>query len=290
MTAPRLRMLVPLDGSPEAESVLPALMPLLRTKHVRLMLLGVAPQEDSSSALDLYVTRLRTSLLLDEVPSESRIEWGDPAEEILRAGDAAHVDLIAMATHGRTGLRRELVGSVAEQVIRRSKIPILTFRPGARIGDWKRLIVALDGSAAAESVLGDATDLARTFGATVHLVRVKSLLPLLVTRPELPFPVPEENPQPYLEGIAAGLADKGILALAEPREGEAADEILAAARESGAGLICLTTHSRTGLSRHLLGSVAESVLRNAPCPVLLRRVVSAPAMHEESKTPSPKSR
>lgn len=280
MTESRLRMLVPLDGSPEAESVLPALMPLFRAKQVRLTLLGIAPRESSSPALELYLTRLRTSLLLNEIGSESRVEWGDPAEEILRAGTVAHFDLIAMATHGRSGLRRELVGSIAEEVLRRSTIPVLALSEGARIGDWKRMVVGLDGSAAAESVLVDAAEFARSLGATVHLVRVKSLMPLLVTRPDLAFPIPEEDPQPYLEKLAGDLAAKGILAIAEPREGDAAEEILAVARESGAGLICLATHGRSGLSRRLLGSVAESVLRQAPCPLLLRRIVAAPAPSE----------
>jgi len=66
-----------------------------------------------------------------------------------------------------------------------------------------------------------------------------------------------------------------VLTLATVRVGDAADEILALARETDAGLICLTTHGRTGLARELLGSVAESVLRGAPCPVLLRRAVAS---------------
>jgi nucleotide-binding universal stress UspA family protein len=284
MTEPRLRLLVPLDGTPESETVLPALMPLFKTKNVRLTLLGVAPREDALSGLELYLGRLKLSLLLDEIHSESRVEWGDPASEILRAASPAKFDLIAMTTHGRTGLRRELVGSVAETVLRFSKLPILAFRPGEKVGDWSRMVVALDGSAAAESVLGPATELARARGATLHLVRVKSAKPRLTLHPEDAFPVPEEDPQPYLEGMADGLAAKGILALADIRQGEPAEEILALARETDAGLICLTTHARTGLSRELLGSVAESVLRAAPCPVLLRRAAAAPEPQVASRT------
>jgi nucleotide-binding universal stress UspA family protein len=155
MTENRLRLLVPLDGTPESESVLPALLPLFRSKKVSLMLLGVGPGPESSEALELYLGRLRTSLLLDEVTSEFRVEWGDPAVEILRAGKPAAFDLLAMATHGRTGLRRDLVGSTAETVLRQSQIPVLAFRPGAKVGDWKRMVVGLDGSSAAEGVLGD---------------------------------------------------------------------------------------------------------------------------------------
>ena len=277
MTESRMRILVPLDGSPEAENILPALASLLRAQNARITLFGVAPTEDSLRFLEVYLDRLRKSLLLENVPSEILAEWGDPAEEILRAGKAARFDLIAMATHGRSGLHRELVGSVAESVLRKSEIPVLAFRPGSRLGDWKRIVVGLDGSAAAEAVLTDATELARAMGATLHLVQAKSLRPLLRLQPGKPFPVPEEDPKPYLEALAGAVTLNGVPAIAEAREGEAADEIVAVARETGAGLICLTTHGRTGLARHLLGSVAESVLRTAPCPVLLRRVASIPA-------------
>jgi nucleotide-binding universal stress UspA family protein len=282
MTPNPLRLLVPLDGTPDAENILPALMPLLRMQKVRPLLLGVAPGQESLPALELYLTRLRTALLVDGIPSEIKAEWGDPGEEILRAGKAGRFDLIAMMTHGRSGLHRELVGSVAEMVLRRSEIPVLTLRPGAKIGDWKRMVVALDGSAEAEAVLADAAEFARTLGATLHIVRVvrpQNAKPRLTIHPGDAFPVPDEALPAYLDEIAKGMAGKGLLALAETREGEPVEEILAAARETGAGLLCITTHGRTGLSRQLLGSVAESVLRSAPCPVLLRRTVAA-AVHQ----------
>jgi nucleotide-binding universal stress UspA family protein len=284
MTENRLRMLVPLDGTPEAESVLPALLPLFRTQKVRLTLFGVQLPGESPSSLDVYLGRLRTSLLLDGVTSETRVASGEPSEEILRAGKPAEFDLIAMATHGRAGLHRDLLGSLTEQVLRGSTIPVLAFPPGAKIGDWKRMVVALDGSVTAEAVLADAAELAKSMGATLHLVRVKSLVPQLITNPGLPFPIPEPDPQPYLEGFSGVLAASGILTLPQAREGEAAEEIVAVARETNAGLLCLTTHGRTGLSRSLLGSVAEKVLRTAPCPVLLRRSVPAPAAHEASRS------
>jgi nucleotide-binding universal stress UspA family protein len=283
MNEGRLRLLVPLDGSPEAESVLPALMPLFRTRKFRLTLLGVGTADESSETMELYLTRLWTSLAMDGIPATTKAEWGDPADEILRTAKPEHFDLIAMATHGREGLRRELVGSVAETVLRQAEIPVLILREGAKIGDWKRMIVALDGSETAEDVLGDAAELARTMNSTLHLVRVRRPWPRLAYHPENAFPMPEEDPQPYLEGMADGLATQGILALADVREGETADEILALAKETNAGLLCLTTHGRTGLSRSLLGSVAESVLRNAPCPVLLRRAVAARAPHAASR-------
>lgn len=282
MTSTKLRILVPLDGSPAAESVLPVLMPLFRTTHVRLTLLGIAPSEDLTPPLDLYLTRLRISMLLDEVLAESKADWGNPADEILRAATRDRFDLVAMTTHGRTGLSRDLLGSVTETVLRGSEIPLLAYRPGEKIGDWNRIVVALDGSAAAEAALRDATELARVLGASLHLVSVKSPRSRLTIHPEDAFPVPEEDPQPYLDAMADGLAAKGILAVAETRTGDTAEELRTVAQKLDAGLLCLGTHGRTGYARKLLGSVAESVLRAAPCPVLLHPAAKPAALHHLS--------
>ena len=80
-----------------------------------------------------------------------------------------------------------------------------------------------------------------------------------------------EDPQPYLEGVCGRLARQGILAVPAAREGFAGQEIVRLAREIGAGLIGMATEGKSGFPRLLAGSVAEEVLRSAPCPVLLRR-------------------
>jgi nucleotide-binding universal stress UspA family protein len=118
-------------------------------------------------------------------------------------------------------------------------------------------------------------------GATLHVVHAKSAKTRLTVHPGDAFPVPEDDIQPYIEKVANRLAQKGVLALPDVRQRQPAEEILAAARETGAGLICLATHGRTGRARELLGSVAESVFRNAPCPVLLRRIVATTARREQ---------
>jgi nucleotide-binding universal stress UspA family protein len=285
MAESRLRLLVPLDGSPDAETILPALLPVFRTRKVRLTLFGVIPPNDSPASLETYFARLRPSLLLDGVAAESEIARGDPAEEILWLAGSPRFDLIAMATHGRVGLRRAFLGSVTEKILRHSKTPVLAARPGTRIGDWHRIVVALDGSPAAEAILPDARALARATQATIHLARVKAPPPP-ATYPPLPEFHREEDPLPYLQRTADRLSEQGFLAVPEPREGDAAAEIVGCARKTDAGLVCLTTHGRTGLSRLFLGSVAEAVLRTSPCPVLLRRTVEAPIpLPAEAKAP-----
>ena len=82
---------------------------------------------------------------------------------------------------------------------------------------------------------------------------------------------PQHDPEPYVKEVARRLSADGLSAKAVALSGRAASALLAYAAESGAGFLALTTHGRTGLRRALLGSIAEEILRNAPCPVLVRR-------------------
>jgi nucleotide-binding universal stress UspA family protein len=267
------RVLIPLDGSPEAERILPALMPLLRHRHPRVMLFHVVERGHPARPARNYLETLRRSLEADGVPAEVMVDWGKPAERLISLSRSRYYDFIAMTTHGRTGLRRALLGSVAEKVLRRVEIPLIVNRPDAKVGDWKRMVVALDGSARSEEILPEVERLAKFAGATVFLLGVKT--PGFAS--EGSYADPGDDPIPYLHGISGRLAREGVAAMAARREGMAAAEIAGYAKKVGAGLVCLTTHGRKGLSRTLLGSVAEEVLRTAPCPVFVRRAAPIPA-------------
>lgn len=272
-----LRILVPLDGSPLAESILPALMPLVRQRPATLTLMQVIDRVDEIEPTRAYLSRLERDLERDGIDSLPRVEFGGPVEEILHQAQPKRHGLVAMTTHGRTGLRRAIMGSVAEEVLRHSKVPLVLNRPGTKIGDWKRIVVALDGSPAAEAILDEAARLALLLRATLHVVRVT--LPLLPTSDMFfePPPAAREDPQPYLEEICTRLAKQGLLAVPAVREGFAGQEVVKYAREIGAGLIGMMTQGKSGLPRLLAGSVAEEVLRSAPCPVLIRRWTSVPS-------------
>jgi len=266
-----LRILVPLDGSPTAETILPALIPMVRHRSATLTLMQVIDRVDEIETSRGYLARLEADLQRDGIEAVSRVEFGRPVEEILHLAQPKKHQWVAMTTHGRTGLRRALLGSVAEEVLRHSEIPTVLNRPGSKIGDWKRIVVALDGSPTAEAILDEAARLALLFKATIHAVRVT--LPLLPTSDMYfePSPAAREDPQPYLDEVCTRLARQGILAVPAVREGFAGQEIVKYAVEIGAGLIGMMTEGRSGFPRLLAGSVAEEVLRSAPCPVLLRR-------------------
>lgn len=145
---------------------------------------------------------------------------------------------------------------------------------------YRRVVVALDGSPVAEAVIPFMLQIAGPLDMEVVLVRVNQPVPTMVTDGAIPFTVenPEEariDAEEYLKPIASELHDKGVRAETQVRRGQPAEEIVAAARETGADLIAMTTHGRSGLGRLLFGSVAESVLRESRLPVFLMRVTEA---------------
>jgi nucleotide-binding universal stress UspA family protein len=155
---------------------------------------------------------------------------------------------------------------------------------------YRRILVALDGSAVAERVLPHVELLARQFGSSVLLLRAVTPPERLVAataevstgiavdqEPLLEAEEAErEEAQSYLQRTARRLAAQGLSVTVESPEADAATVMVGRAREIGADLIAMTTHGRGGLGRLVFGSVADAVLRSAPCPVLLVRV------HEEA--------
>jgi nucleotide-binding universal stress UspA family protein len=206
------------------------------------------------------------------VDVEYLIKDGVAADEILRAADEVGADLIVLGTHGRTGLRRLLVGSVAEAVLRRARCPVLALRSadlGARTVQGVRAILhPTDLSARSEDALRVARALARDLGARLVLLLV--VPSEVIVTGEIPMPVDLQACRDSLEALRrqADGPDLKWPVEVQLRQGEVVVEILDTAKALGCDLIVMGTHGRTGLGRLLMGSVAESVLRGADCPVL----------------------
>jgi nucleotide-binding universal stress UspA family protein len=254
-----LRILLPLDGSSEAEGILAAILPLAERRPLRLTLLSVIPKDVARPEAEAYLERAKRALRRPGVQVRAESCLGDPASAIVAHAVSDRADLVAMSTHGRSGLRRLLLGSVTEKVLRQAPFPLITCRSGGRMAGWAH-VVALDGSPRAESILDDVLPLTRLLGATLHLLHVR-------TGPGDP------HAGAYLQRIARHCAGDGVEVTTAVREGPAIREILRYAEEVRAGLVALATHGRTGLDRALMGSVAEEILRKSTCPILLRREV-----------------
>jgi nucleotide-binding universal stress UspA family protein len=297
-------ILVPLDGTTFAEHALPLAASLAHHAGATLRLLTVlppladryfwAPLPGSQLERDLqdhYKTQGKKYLetVGKRVNHEVTIvcdmleENIDIPEAIEREVAKAGVDLVVMASHGRGTLKRFWLGSIADDVYRSSAVPVLLARPQEKKVDFdhesqvRHIIVTLDGSAAAEEVLESALSFGQAMNAELHLLRV---IP-----PNLPpHPTGEstkatsdtiddrlrQDPTRYLQKHAEILRARGakvqtqLLVSTEP-----AEAILEASVR--ADLIAMQTHARRGVSRHIHGSVVDTVVRNSVVPVLINR-------------------
>ncbi len=200
---------------------------------------------------------------------EVNVEVGEPIPGIAWAAKDRRADLIVMATHGRTGLAHLLMGSVTEAVLRNIPVPVLALRPeqGDRpLTTVHRILWPTDLSPVSEGAWRYALTLADLLAAEVVLLHV-------VRPTELPGG--DQAQEHHLAPLRRELEykEQAVKALGLPASrkvlvGVPAKVIVAEAEAEQAGLIVMGTHGRSGLPQVLLGSVAEAVIRKAPCPVL----------------------
>jgi nucleotide-binding universal stress UspA family protein len=280
------RILIPLDGSRLSETVLPLGEALARDLEADLLLvraLRPLPTAEAESVAQEEAERYLTGTAAALRERGRAVEWklwfdDAPDRAIADAARQSGVDLIVMSTHGRGGLTRLLFGSVAESLVRQSPVPVflvrgdLTWVPGG----IARILVPLDGSRTSEGVIPAVEALAGPFDVAVDLLQVVEPIPT-PGMVEVPVAAREQvdvqrtEAARYLETLAARLEAKGLRVRSEVRDGPAVETIALVAQETGAGLIAMATHGRSGLERLLVGSVAERVMRAAPAPVLLWR-------------------
>ncbi len=196
------------------------------------------------------------------------------AGAILEYAAEHNIDLITLGTHGRRGLRRLLLGSVAEEVVRLAPCPVLTVPEragGTTPGQVRRILVPVDFSEHARLALSHASQLAALYGARLELLHVIAEVVYPDFYPPLVPPLGavsdelRERSQTRLRDLLAQVphpdADTHV------GSGPAAHEIVRFAEDLPADLIVIASHGLTGIRHMLLGSVTEQVVRRAPCPV-----------------------
>lgn len=223
------------------------------------------------------------------VESKVAAAIGKPSEGIIEYADLHDCDLIAMATHDRNLLGQALRGSVTNSVIRSSHVPVIAITPEKQDGyqgqsvALSRVLVPLDGSSFAESVLPYVENLAARLGLEVVLVQALGFDEVFppawgtavphgsrnLQMDTTPEQVATTDANRYLESIAARLSGLGIKARWEVITGDAAQDIAKMAQEAPDTMIALASHSRSGISRWVTGSVAEELLRRSGNPVLI---------------------
>jgi len=292
------RILVPLDGSKVAEQVLPYARHLAGKFQIPVDLMGAVDLAGIASHIKTEKALNLDAFISDSVRhSEAYLQgiskrfpgltagWtvskGKPEEVVIEKAASDSAALIAMATHGRSGIDRWLLGSVAEKVLRGTSNPLLLVKAsGHERGDAEstiqRIIVALDGSPLAERVLPHVTAVAKKMASKMLLLRAYNLGEIVST---FEGPIPdwkalEEQAMAeavkYLDGKVQELKREGLSDVSSrASEKEAAREIIDVAAEEPNSLIAMCSHGRSGVQRWVLGSVTEKVVRHSYCPVLV---------------------
>jgi nucleotide-binding universal stress UspA family protein len=294
-------LLVPLDGSEAAETVLPFARILAGALKIPVRLLLVvdvsvmtahiaadkaryleeliAEGERSSRA---YLKELAAGLTGFSV--EGSVERGNAAEVIIEKAAQEIGTLVAMATHGRSGFNRWLLGSVAEKVLRGTSNNLFLVRANEKgsLNDkilLKSVIVPLDGSELAERVLPSVAEMAKVLDLEIKLFRAYELAASAYYGSEDHLPDYQKlkengkaDAQAYLEAQVAALKRNGLSRVTSIlTDGTGADEIIACAREHPDSLVAMCTHGRSGVTRWVLGSVTEKVVRHSGNPMLITR-------------------
>ena len=308
-------ILVGLDGSPLAESILPYVSTLAKVLDAQVTLLHVVPgvhgwhdsdfyrflspliRQEESEAYG-YLRRVTDRLAEAGIRVQSRVSIGDAAAEILTTGQQAGADLIALATHGRSGLRRWVYGSVAEKVLHTTHTPLLLLRPTGEqpappLG-LTQVVLPLDGSPVAETALPLAAELARRCGVPLVLLRVVETLPLTFVDPlsmaggnyQAILDGLEKAAQEYLDQVATTLRHDDFSVQLVTAMGGPADKIVRYSHDRPGSLVVMATHGRTGVTEVVLGSVARRVVLHGNTPTLM---VRPRAVTSEQMSPAPQA-
>jgi len=297
------KILVPLDGSPLAQGILPYVTLLARGFRSRVTLFHAAetpldrqaPEQKSyvnetmeriRPLAENYLEGVAPELRREGLEVDTKVVEGKATEQIVEFAEQQNVDLIAMSTHGRSGLTRWVAGSVVDRLLRASRRPLLLVRPreetagGQATAHLSKIVVPLDGSRPAEWALPFAEALGQVLNLEITLIQVIGVETTVEFSPMAPvtWAVPADLLQKldvvasgYLAGLAKELERKGLSVQWEVLRGPPAPRIVEFARQTPGCLVAMTSHGRSGFRRWFLGSVADEVVRHTGEPVLIIR-------------------
>jgi len=285
------RIVVPLDGSLTAEAILPQVRRVLYRSDSEIILVQAVepPMVDNAIILPEQALAAAREYMLAKVDRLQRegvrvrciVRFGTPAGVILDVVESEKATMVALATHGATGLKRLLFGSVAESIIRKSPVPVFLLRPfwsydlapagASELRPVRNMLLPIDGSDLALQALPGIVEFARLFESRIILLRIfEGADRRAVVAPET------TRAREELEELARAIEKKGVKAVRLLGTGDPVERILKTVSEQKIDMIAMATHGRSGLSRLKDGSITEQVLRRAEVPLLVTRV-SQPA-------------
>jgi len=303
-------MLLPLDGSALAEDVFPYAVQIAAQLTINPYLLSIAGpgQPNTVNTRRQYiqgaVTRFKEKLeearqsmdlstLPVEVSGDAALGTYSPAEEILVQAENRQMDFILMSTHGESGIRRWIIGSITDRVLRSAPMPVWLWRASAPQpepalhGRWLRhIIVPLDGSTVAEHVLPQVESLAKQRGVDsieITLLNVAESPDILAGYPEADMELTwqrhvaekqawmKREATKYLDGIVERFKRSGITVRKEVLIGKPSESIIDFAGRDREALIAIGTHGQAGSKRWSYGTTTDRVLHAVHNPIFLVR-------------------
>ena len=291
------KILVALDGSALSEMLIDYTAKVVSITGLEAVMFNVIPPEDKSvlpmhqAYVDMAAEKVVQNSREKAVKAWGEVAVGSPAETIKKYARKKGVDFILMATHGRSGFSRIVIGSVADALLRESRIPVWLIRAGIPEKQVKdssphgRVMVLLDGSKRAEAALPHVESLAECFGAELTEVELVSVNNVPDIASDYPSDMPmswskhaaaekarsQLNTEKYLTSVAEKLQGTGLDVKWKVLAGDPAAEIAGYAGRNNHSLIVMATHLRGRFSRWAFGSVAEKVLLGVTTPVFLVR-------------------
>jgi nucleotide-binding universal stress UspA family protein len=280
-------MLVPLDGSELAERAIAYAKSLAKAKDSEIILftVSVASAGHLDRPMKAYLELNAKELQSQGIKASIAISYGNMADEIIKFADKNKIDLIIISTHGHSGIKRWVLGSVALKVLHGTCTPVLLIKSRAhKISEveFKKILIPVDGSPFSEASIPYAKELAKGTSGEIILLRVSEPPVLSADRSPAIKPGWEEyrnilmaeiqrQAEEYLKGIKANIEKSDIKVRSQAILGKAAEGILQVAKKENINLIAMTTHGRTGVSRWVYGSVASKIVEESLQPVMLIR-------------------
>ena len=266
------QIVVPLDTSPLAEEALPWAALLARAQNAGVHLVSTEDEREPDAEIHsvlAYLNRVASADALDGLRISVEVRKGDVVEEIAASVGERETAAVVMTSHGRGGLSRVFVGSIAAHLVRTIEVPVLVQRRGGAAAALDRILVTLDGTEIAERALAPARALAAQTGAEVVLLSVYADHPEthIAHYPGMDFlGARVEEMEAAAGAYLSSRAAEGERWEALP--GRPLDVIVNFARDEGCDLIVMATHGRGGLVQLALGGTSDGVMRTADRPVL----------------------
>lgn len=294
------RLLIPLDGSNLAESVLPYSIFLAKQINATLILFHVvenkAPEEihgqphiqtisEANDYLDKIIVKYSDSEvnLLKDVHEVQEV---GVAQTIRDHGEELHADMIVLCAHGKGGLRDLIFGSIAQQVIKQDSVPVLFIRPeiltSEGVSPIQNILIPLDGDKSHQIALPAAAHLAKKFHAKVHFLTVipytetLSMKEAITSRisprtSSLSLDTDAKHAEEYLHGLCQQLSRQGLETSKIVLRGDVLSNLLITLQNEQIDLLVMATHGHNVIDARWEGSLTPRFLPKSPVPVLLVR-------------------